>query len=145
MILVESRPLQQARFYDLNVNIARGKVYFVTQIYFRIASLTIIFLLFFFSINRIFRFDDILTTSTLFSNVVLLLVKLARLQCGNRPRNAPRKFLKFLADYTCSHPRSNSPKTRRGDERHLTKRARLRLRATIERVESRFNAVTANS
>lgn len=48
MILVESRPLQQARFYDLNVNIARGKVYFVTQIYFRIASLTIIFLLFFF-------------------------------------------------------------------------------------------------
>lgn len=139
MILVESRPLQQARFYDLNVNIARGKVYFVTQIYFRIASLTIIFLLFFFSINRIFRFDDILTTSTLFSNVVLLLVKLARLQCGNR------KFLKFLADYTCSHPRSNSPKTRRGDERHLTKRARLRLRATIERVESRFNAVAANS
>lgn len=138
MILVESRPLQQARFYDLNVNIARGKVYFVTQIYFRIASLTIIFLLFFFSINRIFRFDDILTTSTLFSNV-LLLVKLARLQCGNR------KFLKFLADYTCSHPRSNSPKTRRGDERHLTKRARLRLRATIERVESRFNAVAANS
>lgn len=138
MILVESRPLQQARFYDLNVNIARGKVYFVTQIYFRIASLTIIFLLFFFSINRIFRFDDILTTSTLFSNV-LLLVKLARLQCGNR------KFLKFLADYTCSHPRSNSPKTRRRDERHLTKRARLRLRATIERVESRFNAVAANS
>ena len=56
-----------------------------------------------------------------------------------------RKFLKFLADYTCSHPRSNSPKTRRGDERHLTKRARLRLRATIERVESRFNAVAANS
>lgn len=141
MILVESRPLQQARFYDLNVNIARGKVYFVTQIYFRIASLTIIFLLsffFFFSINRIFCFDDIFTTSTLFSNV-LLLVKLARLQCGNR------KFLKFLADYTCSHPRSNSPKTRRRDERHLTKRARLRLRATIERVESRFNAVAANS
>ena len=92
MILVESRPLQQARFYDLNVNIARGKVYFVTQIYFRIASLTIIFLLsffFFFSINRIFCFDDIFTTSTLFSNV-LLLVKLARLQCGNRPRNAPQ-------------------------------------------------------